>query len=296
MLAPIGDSSRSTLRTNRDVASLLHSAVAFSEAATEAPRIGTRRFQTLDEIRGGIASATRSVGTQEEVMRALMIAAAVTLLTAAPLFARGSGGQDASGFVTGLGGFATSVGNTTGDVLVEGGVRIAPHVMAFGNIGRFGNLQADLQPTLDTTTAALAANQGLSVIGGGSLPASYFVGGLRVEVPTRGRVMPYVLGGVGVARLNPTAQFTFSSGIMPDGSMPAVGTDVTTAMTSAGFFTAPPASTAPMFTLGGGVQVPVAPHWVVDAAYRYSRIAADSTLSAAPLNANGMTFGFGYRF
>jgi opacity protein-like surface antigen len=229
-------------------------------------------------------------------MRAVMIAATVTLLTAAPLVAQEGGGQDASGYITGLGGFAASVGNTTGDLLVEGGVRIVPHVMVFGNIGRFGNLQADLQPTLATTTAALAANQGLTVIGGGSLPATYVTGGLRVEVPTGSRVLPYVLGGVGVARLNPSAQFTFSSGPMPDGSTPPVGTNVTPVLTSTGGFTAPPASTALMFTLGGGVQVPVVPHWVVDAGYRYSRIAADSTLSASPLPANGMTFGFGYRF
>ena len=231
-------------------------------------------------------------------MSTSMIAATVALLTAAPLLAdeKGAGGGDASGYVTGLGGFARSIGNTTGDVVVEGGVRIAPHVMVIGNVGRFGNLQADLQPTLDATTSALAANQGLSVIGGGSVPASYFTGGLRVEIPINGNVMPYVLGGVGVARLNPTAQFTFSSWILPDGSTPAVGTDVTTAITSAGSFTAPPASSAMMFTLGGGVQVPVAPHWVVDAGYRFSRIAADTTLSASPLTPNGMTFGFGYRF
>ena len=104
--------------------------------------------------------------------------------------------------------------------------------------------------------------------------------------------MPYVLGGIGVAHLNPTAQFTFSSGTMPDGSSPATGTDVTTALVSSGGFTAPASSNAFMFTLGGGVQVPVAPHWVVDAGYRYSRIGADDTLSASPLNANGMTFGF----
>ena len=229
-------------------------------------------------------------------MRTLTMAATVTLLAAAPLFAQEGGGPDAKGYITGLGGFAVSVGNTTGNMLIEGGVRIAPHVMVFGDIGRFGNLQPDLQPTLDAATAALSAGQDLSVIGGGSLPASYFSGGLRVEVPTKSRVMPYLLGGVGVAHLNPTTQFTFSSGILPDGSTPAVGTDVTAALTSAGSFTEPSASTAPIFTLGGGVQVPVAPHWVVDAAYRYSHIAADSTLSAAPLNANGMTFGFGYRF
>ena len=71
---------------------------------------------------------------------------------------------------------------------------------------------------------------------------------------------------------------------------------MTTALTSAGSFTDPEASTAPMFSVGGGAQVPLAPHWVVDAAYRYSRIAADTTLSASPLITNGMTFGFGYRF
>jgi len=229
-------------------------------------------------------------------MRTLTIAVTVTVLTAAPLFAQERGVPDAKGYITGLGGFATSVGNTTGDALLEGGVRIAPHVMVFGNVGRFGNLKGDLQPTLDSTTAALSANQGLTVIGDGSMPAWYGVGGLRVEIPVRARVLPYVFGGFGVARLKPNAQFTFSSGTMPDGSTVDVGADVTTALVSAGAFTAPPASTASMFTLGGGVQLPVAPHWMVDTGYRYSRIAADDTLSASPLNANGMTFGFGYRF
>ncbi len=231
-------------------------------------------------------------------MRTLTAAATITLLTAAPLMAqeKGVGGQDAAGYVTGLGGFASAVGTTTGSVQLEGGVRIARHVMVFGNVGRFGNLQADLQPTIDTTTSALAADQGLTVIGGGSLPASYFTGGLRVEVPTNSRFMPYVLGGVGVARLDPEAQFMFSSGTMPDGSTPAAGTDVTPVLTSAGSFTEPAASSAFMFTFGGGVQFPIVPHWVVDAGYRYSRIAADTALSASPLTTNGMTLGFGYRF
>ena len=229
-------------------------------------------------------------------MRTLMIAATVTLLTAATTFAQERGGPNARGYVTGVGGFATSVGNTTGDIAAEGGVRIAPHVMAFGSIGRFANLQADLQPTLDSATAALSANQGLSVIAGGKLPASYGLAGLRVEVPTRSRVLPYALGGIGLARLNPAPQFVFSSGTMPDGSTPDVGADVTTAIVSAGVFTAPRASNAFMFSAGAGVQIPVARGWVAEAGYRYSRIAADTTLSASPLNTNGMTFGVGYRF
>ena len=60
---------------------------------------------------------------------------------------------------------------------------------------------------------------------------------------------------------------------------------------SAGDFTAPPATNAFMFTVGGGVDIPVARHWAVDAGYRSSRVSADT-----PLTAQGMTFGFGYRF
>src|SRR5262245_2338641 len=230
-------------------------------------------------------------------MKVLTIATTVSMLAAAPLFAQEHGGtQDPAGYVIGLGGFATALGNTTGDLRVEGGVRVAPHVTVFGNAGRFANLQGDLQPTLDATTTALAATQDLTVIGGGSLPATYVSGGLRVSVPTHSRILPYALGGIGVARLNPTAQFTFSSGILPDGSIPATGADVTASIAASGVFTNPPASNALMYTVGGGVQVPVARHWLADAGYQYSRIAADTTLSASPLNTNGMTFGFGYRF
>ena len=231
-------------------------------------------------------------------MKIVIIAATVTLATAAPLLAQARHATltDSGGYVTGLAGFASSTANTTGDVQIEAGVRIAPHVKLFGDIGRFGNLKGDLQPTLDATTSSLAANQGLGVIGSGRLPATYFTGGLRVDVPTRTRLTPYLLGGVGVAHLSPTPQFTFSSGTLPDGTTPDVGADVTSTLTQVGVFTAPPASSAFMFTLGGGVQIPVAAHWEADARYRYSRIAADDSLSASALAANGMTFGFGYRF
>jgi len=229
-------------------------------------------------------------------MKPITFVLSATLLAAAPLAAQEAGGQNAQGYVTGVGGFATSVGNTTGSILAEGGVRVAPHVMVIGSIGRYSDLQSELQPTLDGTTSALATTNGLTVTGGGSLPATTFSGGLRAEIPVNDHVLPYVLGTIGVAHLTPQPAFTFSSGTMPDGSTPAVGTDVTAALTTAGSFTTPASSNAFLLTLGGGVQVPVVPHWVVDVGYRYSRIAADSTLSATPLNLNGMTFGFGYRF
>jgi opacity protein-like surface antigen len=229
-----------------------------------------------------------------------MMALAVTALTAAPLAAQDKHNpndwQDAAAYVTGLGGFQAATGSTTGDVLIEGGVRVAPHVMIFGDLGWFKNLQSDLTPSLNNTVTSLQNGQGLNVSGSGTLPAVYSIGGVRVEIPVSDLFLPYVLGGAGVARLNPTQQFSFVSGVMPDGTTPTAGQDVTTSLTTAGALTMPVASTAFMYTLGGGVQVPIASRWIIDAAYRYSRIAADTTLSAAPLNTNGMTIGLGYRF
>ena len=180
---------------------------------------------------------------------------------------------------------------TSGDVSAEAGVRVAPHLSLFADVGHFHNLQpSDVQDNVDLTTQA-SADTGLSVLGTGRVPAVYSIGGLRYQPGMLGRVAPYVLGGVGVARLKPTASFTYSSGTLPDGSTPAVGDDVTTQLESAFDFSLPLPSNAFMATLGGGVEVPLARHWAVAADYRFSRIKADT-----PLNAQGATFGIGYRF
>ena len=227
--------------------------------------------------------------------KVLSLVVAFVAVAAAPSMAQERRAQDPNGYVSGFGGAAWADGNSTGSVLLEGGVRVAPHVTAFSNIGRFANLKGDLQPTLDAATTAFS-EQGLEVTSGGTLPAWYGVGGLRAAFPASAHALPYVLGGVGAAHLNPLAQFTYANGTMPDGVTPAVGTDVTSTLVTLGSHAAPPASNALMFMLGGGVEIPTMSHWSVDLGYRYSRIAADSTLSAAALNTNVMTFGFGYRF
>ena len=103
---------------------------------------------------------------------------------------------------------------------------------------------------------------------------------------------PYVFGGAGFARLTPSAKFTYTSGTLVGAVTPPVaGDDVTDQIVSLGDFTAPPASTAFMFALGGGVEVPIVPHFVATAGYRVSRISADT-----PVNAQSVTFGVGYRF
>lgn len=220
-------------------------------------------------------------------MKAIWLAAALVALGAAPSMA-----QTERGYISGAGGFVVSPETTSGDILIEGGVRVAPHLSVYGNFGQYHNLQpSDVQPVIDSTTATLSDNNGLDVVGNGRVPAWYSGGGLRFEVPMRSRIAPYALGGVGFARLTPNAEFTYTSGPLPDGTTTTVGDDVTSQLETAGVFTQPAASNSFMFTLGGGVAVPVARHWAVDAGYRFSRIEADT-----PINAQGMTFGFGYRF
>src|SRR5947207_12329338 len=102
-------------------------------------------------------------------MRMFVIAAMVSLMSAAPLMA-----QTDRGYVTGVGVFATTTDTTSGNVQGEVGVRIAPHLQVFGDLGQFHNLQpADAQAAVDNTMAIVAAGQGLTVLGTPRVPAWY---------------------------------------------------------------------------------------------------------------------------
>jgi len=106
-----------------------------------------------------------------KTIRTSAIVAAIAFCTSAPLLA-----QTDRVYVTGVGGFARSTDTTSGDAMAEVGVRIAPHLLAFGDVGRFGNLQpSDVQPSIAATTSQLSSSQGLAVIGTGSVPAWYSI-------------------------------------------------------------------------------------------------------------------------
>jgi opacity protein-like surface antigen len=219
-------------------------------------------------------------------MRALIFIATAVVLTATPSFAQAS-----RGYIEGAGGFVVSPDDTSGNVVGEVAVRIAPHLMAYGNLGKFGNIQpSELEPAVDATSTLVATADGLQVTGIARVPAWYSLGGLRYEILSRKRILPYVFGGAGVAHLTPKAEFDYSSGTLT-GLTPTVGDNVTAQLISMGDFTQPTASNAFEFSLGGGAEMPVAKHWAVDAGYHFSRIQADT-----PLNAQGATFGLGYRF
>jgi hypothetical protein len=217
-------------------------------------------------------------------MKVIWLAAALVALTAAPSMA-----QTERGYFSAAGGFTVSPETTSGNFLARRRARRAAPVSVRQHRPVPDVQPSEVQAAVDATTASLSSS-GLDVLGSGRVPACP-VGGVRFEVPTRGRVAPYALGGVGFAHLMPTATFTYQSGTMPNGTTPSVGDDVSSEIVSAGAFTTPDASNSFMFTLGGGIAVPVAHHWAVDAGYRFSRIDADT-----PINTQGMTFGFGYRF
>src|SRR5215472_15417470 len=103
---------------------------------------------------------------REERMRTLGIVVGVmTLMTVAAStsfaqeHAQNGGWQDSAAYVTGLGGFQAATGSTTGDLLIEGGVRVAPHVMVFGDLGYFRNLQGDLTNSLNSAVTSLQNTQ-----------------------------------------------------------------------------------------------------------------------------------------
>ena len=87
-------------------------------------------------------------------MKVITMAAVLVALSAAPSMA-----QTERGYVGGAGGFAVSPDATSGDVLGEVGVRVAPHLMVFGDLGQFHNLQpSDVQPSVDSATATLSGS------------------------------------------------------------------------------------------------------------------------------------------
>ena len=96
-----------------------------------------------------------------------MISVSLLLACGAPAFA-----QSERAYVSGSGGFAAGPDGTSGDVLVEGGVRIAPSLFVFGDFGQFHNLQpSSVQPAVDQTVTNLSSLEGVNVVGTAQTPA-----------------------------------------------------------------------------------------------------------------------------
>jgi hypothetical protein len=200
--------------------------------------------------------------------------------------------QERRGYLEGAAGLTAITGGTTGNADGEVGIRVAPRVMLFGNIGRIRDAQpSSLQTSLNDAITALAANN-LTATGTARMPAWYSLGGARVELGSnRSAIRPYVSGGLGFAHLTPSAHFMYESGTTLSGNAATAGDDITSDVITNGYFTTSATKTGLMLRMGGGVQVPLGKYLLGNVGYSVSRIASDT-----PIHAQDLTFGLGIKF
>jgi opacity protein-like surface antigen len=237
-------------------------------------------------------------------MRTSLSVVVLTLLSAAPLFAQN---PDTRGYLTGAGGlvfyknisgFSSSGSQGTSDLGIALGARIKKHVMVVGNGGWMRNMQKGLQPLLVNVTNSIYNTHTIGTTGTGKLPVWHGEGGLSINGPTWGLWTPYVLGEYGIARMSPTVKITYNSGIVPGQTTapPATGSDQTSLFEKLGYLRVPGASVTQMFAAAGGVRLAIAKRGIATGEWRYSRFAADSTLSTGAFSTNELAFGLGLRF
>jgi hypothetical protein len=217
---------------------------------------------------------------------------ALILTLAIVIWSTAAYAQEPRGYVEGAAGFTAVTGTTTGNADGEIGVRVAPRVSLFGNMGRVRDMESSaLQTSLNDAVTALAATD-LTATATAKTPAWYTLGGARIDLTNRHTaVTPYVFGGLGFARLTPSARFLYQSGSTLSGNLAAMGDDITADVVANGLFTAPVAKTGLMLRTGGGLQVPLGKHLLGTVDYSVSRISADT-----PLHSQDVTFGAGFRF
>jgi len=199
--------------------------------------------------------------------------------------------QETRGYVEGAGAFTNVSGTKSGGSTGEIGFKVAKNLVIFGSVGNIRDAESSaLMDTVNQTVTNLASQE-LAVTGTSKTPAWYSLAGARVQFPSHRPITPYVLGGIGFAKLNPSAHFTYDSGTTLSGNTANVGDDLTSDVVSNGLFTMPTSSTGLMLRTGGGVQVPMGKHLLGDVGYSWSRISADT-----PLHAQNVSFGLGIRF
>lgn len=165
----------------------------------------------------------------------------------------------------------------------EVGVSVSPAVQVFVEAGRIRNVATGQISTAAQDVATFVAGlQPASVTYTVRQPAAIVSGGVRYLIPSGSSLQPYVLGGLGVARVTNKVGFLFNGAAAGDelSQYVTIGNDLSGATTSA------------MVTLGGGVAVPVWQRVIVDLQYRYGRIFANPQR----ITANRLGVGIGVRF
>jgi opacity protein-like surface antigen len=256
---------------------------------SSAREVENRRDAALTS--GALIALTRRDTLMPSARKGSHMRHALILTLAIVLLSTAASAQERRGYVEGTAGLTAVTGGTTGNANGELGIRVLPRVVLFGNIGRMRDAESSsLQTSLNDTVTALAAND-LAVTGTVRVPAWYSLGGARIDLTNRSAITPYVFGGIGFAKLSPSARFLYQSGPTLTGSDALTGDDITSDVEASGLFAAPSAQTGLMLRTGGGVQVPLGKYLLGNVGYSVSRISATT-----PIHTQDLTFGVGFRF
>ena len=232
------------------------------------------RSRTLGHRPAGQVSGTRAV---------VALAAAAMVLTGVAQAQTVRAAQPDMWYVQALGDAAFGNANSQaygGEV----GFTVMPNLQVFVEGGRVNNVAgATVGAAAQLIVTALAqtqSNVGVSV----KEPVTFGIAGVRYLIPVTGtKLQPYVMGGIGIAKVKQDVTFTVG------------GTDVTAGLQQFGVQLGTDLSgdfTKAMLALGGGVAVPVWERVVLDVHYRYGRIFAPDQ----GINVNRAGIGLGVRF
>jgi opacity protein-like surface antigen len=195
-----------------------------------------------------------------------------------------------TGYVEGVA--QSAFGNVTSQSYgAELGFTVLPALQVFVEGGRIGDVATpDLGVGAQKIAGALGQIQSGAVAYSVKEPATFGVVGVKYLIPISGsgrspigKARPYVMGGVGIAKVEKNVVFTIG------------GTDVTANLQQYGVLLGTDLSgsvTKAMLTLGGGVTLPVWRQLMLDFQYRYGRIFTDDQAIVAQRAGIGLGIQF----
>jgi opacity protein-like surface antigen len=218
------------------------------------------------------------------VMMRVFVALSISVLwLATPASAQSAAAGPSRGYVEAVA--QSAFGNVTSQSFgVEGGVTVAERLSVFVE----GGQMRDTSPSSVGASAQLVAGFLSQTQNGVAFsvrqPVTFGVGGIRYTPATSSPTLaPYVLGGVGIARVRKDVAFSVG------------GTDVTGNVQQLGVVLGSDLSGSeikPMLSVGAGVAWAAWRQLVVDFQYRYGRVLT----SDQGLNTNRAGIGVGVRF
>jgi len=197
----------------------------------------------------------------------------LTWFTAGSAMAQDTG----SGFVRGIGG----VSFAADPAAIYGGGAGFKIGRTFCVTGEFGRVQSvapqEFNDLLDLAEQEIELELGAPVTLDANIPALYFTGGVRADVPTMGRVKPFIEAAAGVARLSANVDAEIGGLDVSDEVNDLLKGEHTSKF---------------MLALGGGITMQVSGACWLDVAYRYHRIATEDPVSNTNVVYAALRFAF----